>query len=42
MVLPEDRELAEREDILAAFKNNLSSITVTAVKEPVAGHQTRT
>jgi SAM-dependent methyltransferase len=39
MVLPEDRELAEREDILAAFENNLSSITVSAVKEPVAGHQ---
>jgi arsenite methyltransferase len=42
MVLPEDRELAERGDILAAFENNLSSITVTAVKEPVAGRSTST
>lgn len=38
MVLPEDRHLAEREDILAAFENNLSSITVTAIKEAVPGH----
>ncbi len=35
MVLPEDRHLAEREDILAAFENNLSSITITAIREPV-------
>ncbi len=38
MVLPEDRHLAEREDILAAFENNLSSITVTAIKETADRH----
>jgi SAM-dependent methyltransferase len=36
IVLPEDRELADREDILAAFEDNLSSITITAIKEPVS------
>jgi arsenite methyltransferase len=41
MVSPEDRELAERADILAAFENNLSSITITAIKEPVAGRSDR-
>ncbi|MEN6343422.1 MAG: arsenite methyltransferase [Methanospirillum sp.] len=34
MLAPEDRDLAGRADVIAAFEDNLSSITVTAIKGP--------
>jgi hypothetical protein len=34
MLSPEDRDLARRADVVAAFEDNLSSITISAIKDP--------